>query len=111
MKGYAERKMNRGPESWDLLIGEFDFNQGFCYRLEFHRTFIDKYKAQSGDKPYPVTQINDEELNVLKGLKKCMIQMGILDPSDATHAELEATKRHLEDFRTIVLKGKAGEGR
>ena len=108
MKGIAIRKLNRGFNAWELILGhELKADNVMAYSIKFESKIVNRKNRHMVDPEsdgFPVTQIGDEEYVALEGLAECMKQMGILEPNDATKAELTATKYHLEDFRKLIFK-------
>ena len=96
----GDLQIDRRINGYKLYIGnEFDCQVNQVYTIEIKTHHIAERCAD-----IPLTEVRGSEINVLIAIGRALQKLGLLEDLNADAAELVATKRHLEDFRTLVFK-------
>jgi hypothetical protein len=91
----AQRRIDRN--AWEIAI--YDDQRKLSYTMEFKvHEAKDDYSFETS-----MFSLHSDQIDMLKAFASALQQMEIM-PESATTAELKATKAHLEDMRTLVLK-------
>lgn len=93
IKGYAQRRLDM--DSWEIALVDSLNKRHYTIEFKSHDSEPESLKQTS------IIGREIQEMGILKALADALIQMEVF-PRDATQAQLEATKYHLEDMRALV---------